>query len=398
MSISGIEHIKTHPLSIGRDVNLVDRCPECQGTLKYDHRHWETYCEHCGLIDDHSYAQKLTWDAEPDDLDDDNWLAEAMITAREDGSVDSGLSNEPMQIRLGNGVTKEFFPYTHAKFVRTGYRRCNKRPEDKCNYHGGLPSEQCRGCKYAVETSLYEREHGLKGVPPELSYPEVCCKTLQSVPAFGPWSGLSDREISKHLVNIRKEERARGIFRKGGISPPSVGKYRKNRDLDWGWRDIVDKMSQDNPTETYLGTPIGDLLQKAPRAGRDALIHLRQFSEASKGAPNDFQLAEAYSSSGVDVFAPTRVNLLTFFMSSDHSKSLAKKWYDILVSSEVIVPIKRFTDIKKICYLDGACDRLRFIFTYFYNMCDFLFTSWFRIIIVGMKLSHKLTRRYSYER
>jgi hypothetical protein len=270
------------------------------------------------------------------DIEGDDWYERAT----EFGNIVGGVSGTTeLYIAPGDRVSHvrpgfSSGPFTHGKFLREPYRRCIRSYADegpqkpfkraiwpilsgRCAPGKEAKADicECKGCPYAVESSLYEREYDDRYLPPELSWSKACHVTYHHLPYINPYQVASYAKIAKFLKAAKQNELSIGVKKPRFFTDEEkVKEYLENPRIPWPGRPYAPS-KKDDPRMLYAGTPIADAVKESPEPATRALL-----------------LLHSYALFGSD--EPTGKNLKEFFIKSKESESNAKKYRDILTIYE----------------------------------------------------------------
>jgi hypothetical protein len=181
-------------------------CSECRSPCYRDER-YEFVCSKCGLVQEKlkdlnswkSYeVERVEPELESEDSDD--------MLIEELQELEKKCQYERIDYRFDKGKKKTLWHFTHEDFIKTKFRRCRGQflygfTSAHCCYKSQNPNEHCKNCKYAIETSLKERESGASYIELFLRYPALFTFTFNNVPI--PDIPVSATELSRRYRIMR---------------------------------------------------------------------------------------------------------------------------------------------------------------------------------------------------
>jgi hypothetical protein len=245
-------------------------CEEC-GTKCYFDEHRELVCTSCGLVQDKPFTEQ-----------------HGLWTKKQ---------CEPVRYHLRAGGTKksDYRSFTDEDYIKKRLLQCRGK------FVYGFTSKHCRhnckGCNYAIETSLKERESGANHIELFLRYPVICTFTFDNIPC--PTTPVSASELSRYYKTGRHfgyPSRSHPTLKKwltkhqeiipriGGVSvigPDAFVRLSSEYWIDYG------------SYLTFMFTPLDKMLRKTPIEGAHAVQKLKSLGGKKKSH-----------------FEPTRQNLI----------------------------------------------------------------------------------------
>jgi hypothetical protein len=300
-------------------------CSECHSPSYRDER-YEFVCSKCGLV-----QEKLK------DLDSwKNYEIERVEPELENGGAYDVVFEEPRELekkcqyervdyRIDKGKKKTVWHFTHNYFIKTKFRRCRGQfmygfTSGHCRHKAQNRNQECKGCEYAIETSLEERESGSDYIELFLRYPALFTFTFDNVPI--PDIPVSAKKLSWHYRIMRRfgyPSRSHPTIKKW-LNENQFIKYRIGRISVMG-PDLFIKLTSRYWIDygsylDFMFTPVDMLLREHPVEGAHAIRKLRTLGgKASKKAR----------------FKPTEQNL---------KDVLGEKNFNLLVKFRILVRYK----------------------------------------------------------
>lgn len=318
-------YAQEHVSLIGRSGAL---CYECRSPSYRDEK-YEFVCSKCGLV-----QEKLK--------DLDSWKNYEIDRVESELEIESGdaydvvfeglrkiekkCQYERVDCRIDNGKKKVVWHFTHSDFIKTKFRRCRGQfmygfTHAHCQHKAQNPNEQCKGCRYAVETCLKERESGADYIELFLRYPALFTFALDDIPI--PDRPVSAKELSERYRIMRSfgyPSRSHPTIKKW-LNENLIIKYRIGRISVMGpdlfvrltsryWIDYGSYLD-------FMFTSVDLMLRKHPVEGAHAIWRLKRFLDVRGFKKSSFR--------------PTEQNLKGI---------LGEKNFNILVKFRILVRFK----------------------------------------------------------
>jgi len=310
-------------------ISLIGRsgasCYECRSPSYRDEK-YEFVCSKCGLVQE-KLKDLDSWKNYEIDRVESELENEGAYDVVVDGlrELEEKCQYERVDYRIDKGKKKTLWHFTHNDFIKTKFRRCRGQfmygfTHAHCQHKAQNPNEQCKGCRYAIETSLEEREYGANYIELFLRYPALFTFTFDNVP-------VSDIPVSANELSRRYR-----IMRHFGFpsrSHPTIKKWLNKNQFIRYRIGLISVMGPDlfiRLTSRYwvdygsyldfMFTPVDMLLRAHPVEGAHAI---RKLSTLGGKAPKKAR------------FKPTAQNL---------KGVLGEKNFTLLVEFRILVRFK----------------------------------------------------------
>jgi hypothetical protein len=245
-----------------RKLALCDNC----GAKCYLDEHHELICVSCGLVQ-HNMSSAEGWSKD---------------------------QYGPIQYHLkDDGAKEKIWSFTDSEYIEEKFLRC--RGQFVYGFTSAHCNHDCRRCRYAMETSLKEREEGAHNIDLFLRYPFICTHSFDNVPS--PVTPVSAKELSWRYRTSRRlgypscshptikkwlmdPERQRLVYRVGRVSVmgPDIFVRLTSR----YWIDYGSYLK-------FMFTPMDIMLRERPIEGAHAIQKLKSIRGRRGKKKSDFK-------------------------------------------------------------------------------------------------------------